>query len=136
MTDHLTTRDTGHYAGVWYDLPDGTKRYYTEEHIAHMNALHARHDDTVQVADAIDTVRANKGRGTINPFVKTAPSERKQPTITVAPEKPCAICGRMFRPISPTYATCGAESCKNEHHRNMQRQHRRVYDAKRRGRAT
>ena len=36
---YLTTEDTGFYAGTWHDLPDGTRRYYTLDHVAHMRKL-------------------------------------------------------------------------------------------------
>ena len=134
MTDHLTTRDTGRYAGTWYDLPDGAKRYYTEEHIAHMNALHARHDDREQVAEAIDTVRANKGKGTINPFVKTAPAEPK-PKPQKPSEKNCPICGRTFIPWRINTATCGLEDCAKKHRSKLKQQYWKRFTAKRKEQA-
>ena len=132
MTDHLTTEITSAYAGTWYDLPDGTKRYYTEEHIAHMATLHARHEDTVQVADAIDTVRAKRNRAPVGIRVSTAAPPQRKPE-----EKPlrrCVVCGDPM--IGPYHGKAKAHTwCRAEMQHGTERAQKEKQKAVREGRA-
>lgn len=59
MTDtpYLTTENTGHFAGEWNRLPDGSPRYFTHAHVAHMAELNRNADDGTRIAEIVKRKR-------------------------------------------------------------------------------
>ena len=107
MDNRLTTENTGHYAGRWYDLPDGTKRYYTVEAVKDMRRFHGggqkAHSGDVGGLDAIDAYRKKV---------------RKNATTRV-----CIVCEEEFivTRTNRGYKTCGTVACVEEARRRTAR---------------
>lgn len=102
MTDHLTTENTGHYAGIWYDLPDGTKRYFTREYVAEVAARESRSMDRDLHATAIPArALVNGGK---------YPTKADAPRAVKADLPLCEIC--KTHPIRNRKSkTCGNPEC-------------------------
>ena len=123
VDQRFTTENTGHYAGTWHDLPDGTKRYWTLEEVEAQRIRNRKGNDRKRVDAAIEVVRDRRA--------KRAPMAR---TTTAKPRalktSRCKICDREFTLVRSNQATCGAERCKKEHRSRTQQKSRKAYEAR------
>lgn len=110
MDNRFTTENTGHYAGRWYDLPDGTKRYFTLEEVAKQQRIYRKGDSS---ADAIQQTRDGMNHGPVGIQIKPQMIDRP---------RTCGHCKNTFYSSWPQAKTCGNPVCVKEYRKAMAKQ--------------
>lgn len=111
MTDHLTTDPaSGHFAGEWHRLPDGTPQFFTVEHVRHM----ARLNTTAQAKQ----LAADEVRGLVQE--EALFQQRNFGRAREMHHGICKVCETPFQSMSSVTVTC-SEECRVVRNREAKR---------------